>query len=318
MVRSDEQIEQKTWPDFALWGKHCLQENAIEKKDASKVLGLNSGLYIVATPIGNLGDITLRALWTLQEADLILCEDTRVSGKLLNSFGLKKPLLSCHEHNEEAREQEVLSRLAKGESLALISDAGMPLIADPGYRLVRACREAGFMVTIIPGANAALTALAGSGLPTNSFLSSGFLPHKSGARQKELEALSHNAACLVFYESPHRLMASLKDMSDCFGKERRAVVARELTKRYETFHEGCLADLCNYFETTGAPKGEMVLVVAPEDAPAEDESWEEVLENCLKTMSLRDAVVETVEATGISKKTVYQKALELIDSGPSK
>lgn len=311
MAKNDALEKEKTWPNFTLWGKECLAIDAIEKKDPSKVFGLEAGLYVIATPIGNLGDITLRALWALSQVDLVLCEDTRVSGKLLSCFGISKPLLSCHEHNEGHRQKDLFARLANGGSIALISDAGMPLIADPGYRLVSACRQAGHMVTVLPGASAAITAMASAGLPTDRFLFIGFLPNKKGARCKELKALQTTTATLIFYESPHRLAATLEDMATVFDPSRRVVIARELTKLHETHKSGTLAELSTYYKERNKPKGEIVLMLAPATQSKKMVNWPEILEKYLKTMSLRDAVAETANFTGATKKEVYQKALQL-------
>ena len=311
MEKNDGCAKETTWPDFSLWGSRTLSLDVKEKEDSSKDAELASGLYIVATPIGNLGDITLRALWTLQQTDLILCEDTRVSRKLLNAFGISKPLLSCHEHNEESREKEVLARLENGEAIALISDAGTPLIADPGYRLVCACREQGYRTMVIPGPSAVITGLAGAGLPTDRFLFVGFLPSKKAARRKELEALKVYSATLVFYESPHRIKATLSDMIEQFGPHHPAAIARELTKLYETHIKGTLQDLLTRYENGEIAKGEFVLMLGPCQAPQEETNWQEYLENLLKTMSLRDAVADTVATMGVAKKLVYTAALEL-------
>lgn len=299
-------------PDFSSWVRGLLKAN--EEDCASKLFNPDLGLYVVATPIGNLGDISLRALWVLQMADLILCEDTRVAGSLLHQYGIKKPLLSCHDHNETDRIATVLQRLAHGERLALISDAGTPMISDPGYKLVRACREAGHNVVALPGASAVLTALACAGMASDRFTFIGFLPNKPSARRKELEELSSLSQTLVFYESPQRLAATLKDMAEILSGTREAVVGRELTKLYEEMRFGTLEDLAETYAREETPKGEVVLLVSPQTmaAPALSEaSLDALLLKALQTMSLKDAVAAVVEATGLKKNIVYQRALAL-------
>lgn len=298
--------KQKTSPDYPLFVRK-LFEASLDIKASKPV----PGLYVVATPIGNLGDISLRALVVLASADLVLCEDTRTGGALLAKFGIKKPLLSCHDHNENERRPNILKRLAAGGAVALISDAGMPLIADPGYRLVRACREAGHAVTVIPGANAALTALAGSGLPTDKFHFAGFLPPKSTARRKFLGTLKHIPATLIVYETPQRLGAALKDLADILGERREAAVARELTKLFEETKRGTLSELAGFYAAQ-EPKGEIVIVIAPPDeaaAPAQD--IDALLRDHLKTMSVRDAASAVSALTGIRKGEAYARALWL-------
>ena len=271
----------------------------------------SAGLYLVATPIGNLGDITLRALAILAQADVIACEDTRNSGVLLNAFGIKKPTFSYHDHNAETRLPEILRRLAAGEVVALVSDAGMPAIADPGFKLVRACREAGFQVTVLPGANAALTALAGSGLPTDHFFFAGFLSPKTTARKKEILALKPLVATLLFYESPQRLAASLGEMAEIFGVDRPAVVARELSKLFEETRRGTLGELATFYKDV-AVKGEIVRLVGKPLEPTQNaDDTDPLLQERLKDLSLRDAVAEVAEMTGLPKKEIYARALAL-------
>lgn len=293
-------------PDYPSWGRKLLEasgENAPSK--------LPAGLYIVATPIGHLGDISLRALAALASVDVIACEDTRLSGAMLAKYGIKNRLLPYHDHNADKQRPLILKRIAAGESVALISDAGMPLIADPGYKLVRAGREAGFAVTVIPGANAALTALAGSGLPTDRFFFAGFLPPKSVARRKTIVALRDIPATLVFYEAPQRLAASLADLASELG-DREAVVARELTKLFEESRAGKLAELAAHYADHEA-KGEVTLVIAPpgKDAqPAHD--LDALLKKYLKDMSLRDAVAAVSALSGVKKSEVYARALAMV------
>ena len=229
---------------------------------------LAPALYLVATPIGNLSDITIRALQTLAGADLIACEDTRVSHILLDHYGIRTPLLTYHEHNAAKQRPKLLAALAQGKSVALISDAGTPLISDPGYRLVDDVVAAGFDIVPVPGASALLTAIVASGLATDTFVFAGFLPTKSGARRRRVEALAGIAASLVFYESPRRLPAALKDLCDVLGDERPSVVGRELTKKFETFKRGSLKTLSEYYEDQKI-KGEIAIVVGP-PAPGND------------------------------------------------
>ncbi len=271
------------------------------------------GLYLVATPIGNLGDITLRALALLAQADVIACEDTRNSGVLLQAFGIKKPTLSLHDHNEESRLPDILRRLSEGEIVAVISDAGMPAIADPGFKLVRACVAAGHNIAVIPGANAAVTAMAASGLPTDQFTFYGFLPNKSAARKKEILALKQSTATLIFYEAPQRLGDSLADLADILGATRGAVVARELTKFYEEIKRGTLGELAAYYATHEA-KGEIVILVGKAEHQETPTDIDALLTERLKHLTVRDAVAEVADMTGIPKKTVYARALELSSS----
>ena len=269
----------------------------------------------MATPIGNLGDMSLRALWALGKADAILCEDTRVTGGLLHMYGIKKPLISCHDHNEEARIKDVLNRLEGGQSLALVSDAGTPMISDPGYKIVRAVRAAGFPVVALPGASALLTAIASGGLPTDRFLFAGFLPTKTTARKKAISEIAATQATLVFYESPNRLAACLSDLVSVLGEEREAVVARELTKLYEEIQTGALGELTAHYETAETPKGEIVILVqaASGAALAQQSSFDldAALKDALKTMTLRDAVAAVTKASGLKRSEVYGRALAL-------
>jgi len=292
-------------PDYPLLGRKLLE--ASENDVACKPL---PGLYIVATPIGNLGDISLRALVILAHADMIACEDTRNSGVLLNAFGIKKPTFSFHDHNEQSRTADILRRLAAGEVIALISDAGMPVIADPGFKLVRACREAGTPVTVIPGANAAVTAMAGSGLPTDQFYFVGFLPPKSVARKKEILSFKQSAATLIFYEAPQRLAESLADMAEILGSDRPAVVARELTKFYEEMRFGTLRELAAHY-TVHEARGEIVILVSKSDDEEKTVDIDVLLRERLQKLSVRDAVAEVAEMTGEKKKEIYARALVL-------
>jgi 16S rRNA (cytidine1402-2'-O)-methyltransferase len=275
---------------------------------------LPAGLYVLGTPIGHLGDITLRALVTLQQADIVACEDTRVSGGMLTKYGLKKQLLPYHDHNAAKAELAILDHIAKGQAVALISDAGMPLISDPGFGLVRACRAKGYAVTVIPGANAALTALASAGLPTDQFHFAGFLPSKTVARKKAIAELAAVPGTLVFYEAPQRLADCLADLAQVLG-DRQAVVARELTKLFEETQGGTLSDLAQRYADKDV-KGEIVITVAPADDSAKPSvDIDALLKDALKTQSLRDAVRAVSVMSGAKKSDVYERALKLSGKG---
>ena len=273
---------------------------------------LAPGLYLVATPIGNLGDISLRALSILARADLIAAEDTRHSKKLLSHFGVSGALGAYHEHNAERERPRLLARLRAGQSVALISDAGTPLISDPGYKLVHEALAAGLAVISIPGPSASLAALTSSGLPTDTFLFAGFLPPKSGPRSARLQELKAVPATLIFFETGSRLTKSLADMADVLGP-REAAIAKELTKLHETVMRGRLDRLAG--EISGeALKGEFVVVVAPpaEDAgEVSDETIGEQLEQALKLESFRDAVRSVAEMLNVSRARVYELGLKL-------
>jgi 16S rRNA (cytidine1402-2'-O)-methyltransferase len=274
---------------------------------------LPPGLYLVATPIGNLGDVTLRALSVLARADVIAAEDTRHSKKLLSHFGLRGELVPYHEHNAERERPKLLARLRAGRSVALISDAGTPLISDPGYRLVREALDQGLMVTSIPGPSAPLAALTSSGLPTDTFLFVGFLPPKSGPRRARLEALKDLPATLVLFETAPRLAKSLADMADLLGA-REAAICKELTKLHEGVTRGRLDALAAAAAERDALKGEFVVVVAPPAADADepsDEMIKEQLVKALKLDSFRDAVRSVAEALNVSRARVYELGLKL-------
>jgi len=283
-----------------------------EGSDTRAPSKLNAGLYVVATPIGNAADITLRALDTLKRADAIACEDTRVTSKLMGIHGIATPLVSYHEHNAERMRPVLIGRMQAGEAVALVSDAGTPLVSDPGYKLVRACVEAGVAVTALPGPSAALAGLVLSGLPSDRFLFAGFLPNKSAARRTALGELVAVPATLVFYESPQRLAQSLADMADVLGP-REAAMARELTKLYEEVRRGPLPDLAAHYRETGPPKGEVVIVVAPpgREAEAQAVDVDASLREALTRLSVRDAAAEVALMTGRPKREVYARALEL-------
>ncbi len=273
---------------------------------------LAPGLYIVSTPIGNLRDITLRALETLAAADLVLCEDTRMSARLLDHYAIRAQRKPLHEHNEKAKIGEIMSLLAEGKAIALISDAGTPLLSDPGYPLVRAVREEGIEVFAIPGASALLAALATAGLPTDRFTFAGFLPSKSAARKKALSELRSRTETLVFYESPKRLATSLSAMAETLGPERQAAVAMELTKKFERMLTGSLFELAGRLEAE-PQRGEAVILVAGADETAQidPDAWQAELADELRSKSLRDAVDEVAQRHGLRRRQVYEHALTL-------
>lgn len=290
---------------------------------AYTVFGLQSeaepiapGLHVVATPIGNLRDISLRALATLSAADLILAEDTRVTRVLLAHYGITTPLWAYHEHNAAEMRPKVLKLLEKGQALALVSDAGTPLVSDPGYKLVEGAIENGYAVTAIPGASAILTALVVAGLPTDRFFFEGFLPNKSSARQTRLSELAAIPGTLVFFESPHRLQAMLKDAGHILGN-RQAAVARELTKFFETVRRGRLSDLLALYENEPTPKGEIVVLIGPPDAeqkPQNDDAVDQLLLRHMAQLSLKDAASVVADETGIPRRIVYARAVALARS----
>lgn len=272
---------------------------------------LDSGLYVTATPIGNLRDITLRALDLLNAADLIACEDKRVSGKLLSYYDIKTPMVAYHDHNARDVMPSILEKLKAGQIVALISDAGTPLISDPGYRLVNECQKENIMVTSLPGASALLCAITNAGMPTDNFLFAGFLPSKTNARQKELKKFIHIPATLIYYESPKRLLACLKDMRAVIGN-RLVAVCRELTKLYEEIQKDNLDDLIVHYEGRATPKGEIVIIVEPsQEKQSEINDLDDALINALERLSLKEAVVAVTYLTGRKRKEVYSRALQL-------
>jgi 16S rRNA (cytidine1402-2'-O)-methyltransferase len=268
-------------------------------------------LYVVATPIGNLEDITLRALRVLKEADLIACEDTRQTQKLLSHYAIEKPTVSYHEHNEAERATELVSRLEQGASVALVSDAGMPGISDPGYRVVALAVERGIAVVPIPGAVAFATALSASGLPTDSFCFNGFLPAKSGQRREALEGMRESRVTEVFYEAPHRLIDALKDTVAVLGAERPVVVARELTKIHEEFVRGGAAQVLRLFEErAGEVKGEIVLLIGKGSAQVVPKvNPRQRLDEIMREQKLDEKAALKVLARemGVSKSEVYRE-----------
>jgi len=272
-------------------------------------------LYVVATPIGNLDDISARALRILREVALIAAEDTRHSVRLLQHFGIETPLAACHEHNERDQGGRFLARLQAGEDVALISDAGTPLISDPGYHLVRQARAAGFAVVPVPGACALIAALSAAGLPSDRFIFEGFLPAKAAGRRARLEQVREEPRTLIFYEAPHRILECLQDMREVFGDDRPALLARELTKTFETLQGLPLAELCEWVAAdSNQQRGECVVLVAGWQAPEGEEAVSaealRVLDLLLSEMPLRRAAALAAEITGVRKNVLYQVALE--------
>jgi len=281
---------------------------------AVSVPKLPGGLYVVATPIGNLGDITLRALATLAAADVIACEDTRVTRRLTGRYGILTPLTPYHEHNAAAARPKLLARLARGEAIALVSDAGTPLISDPGYKLVRAACEAGHSVVPLPGASAVLAALSVAGLPTDRFLFAGFLPAKQAARRARIASLGAIPATLVLFESGPRLASTLADLADGLGP-RAAAVCRELTKLHEEVRRGDLARLARDYAADAERRGEFVLVVAPpSEAAAAVGDVDDMLRRALAHASVKEAVGEVAWVTGRPRREIYRRALALAKS----
>ncbi|MFI8480068.1 16S rRNA (cytidine(1402)-2'-O)-methyltransferase [Pseudomonas sp. NPDC078700] len=285
---------------------------AVTSTDAlSSALGT---LYVVATPIGNLEDISARALKVLGDVALIAAEDTRHSARLMQHFGLSTPLAACHEHNERDQGGKFLQRLQAGEDVALISDAGTPLISDPGYHLVRQARAAGVAVVPVPGACALIAALSAAGLPSDRFIFEGFLPAKSAGRRSRLEQVKEESRTLIFYEAPHRIAECLEDMRSIFGDERPALLARELTKTFETLKGLPLAELSAWVAAdSNQQRGECVVLVAGWQAPEGDAVSTEalrVLDLLLKEMPLKRAAALAAEITGERKNVLYQLALQ--------
>ena len=272
-------------------------------------------LYLVATPIGNLGDFTPRAAETLENVDFIAAEDTRVSVKLLNHFGIKKPLVSYHEHNHVTAGQAILSRLLGGESCALVTDAGTPAISDPGEDLVALCAKAGVCVCAIPGPCAAVTALSVSGLPTGRFCFEGFLSTNKKSRREHLDSLKSERRTMIFYEAPHKLQNTLKDLTDAFGPERRISLCRELTKLHEQILRMTLGEALAYY-TENDPRGEYVLILegaaeASEEALTLEDAVSLALERIASGASKKDAVREVSRETGFPKNALYDAVLRM-------
>jgi 16S rRNA (cytidine1402-2'-O)-methyltransferase len=271
---------------------------------------LAPGLYLVATPIGNLADISIRALQTLAAADLIACEDTRVSRRLLDHYGIAAALSPYHDHNAQAARPKILARIADGAAVALISDAGTPLISDPGFKLVREAQEAGFTVQAIPGASSVLTALVSSGLPTDRFFFEGFLPAKAGQRRSRIAELAHVSASLVLFEGGSRIADTLADLASILGS-REAAICRELTKLHEEVRRDTLDALAAHYAGDAETRGEFVIVIAPPGEEAAPQDLDALIRAALDRVSVKDAVAEIVAATGLPRREVYQRALEL-------
>jgi 16S rRNA (cytidine1402-2'-O)-methyltransferase len=277
---------------------------------------LKSGtLYLVGTPIGNLEDITFRAIRTLQTVDLIAAEDTRHTGKLLQHFQITTPQISYHEHNKRSRQEELLDRLAKGETIALVTDAGMPGISDPGYELVKACIDRGISVIPIPGVTAAVTALAASGLPTDRFVFEGFLPSKTKEKRDHLNSLKNETRTLIFYEAPHRLPETLRELASILGENRQIVLARELTKIHEEFWRGTIEDAIALYTTNREPKGEFTLVVAGSQTTenlvlSQEELKTELRQLIEQGMTRSQASRQLAPLTHLSRRQIYQLAVE--------
>jgi 16S rRNA (cytidine1402-2'-O)-methyltransferase len=272
---------------------------------------LPPGLYLVATPIGNLGDISLRALETLAAADFIACEDTRVTRKLLERYGIAARMLPYHDHNAAEARPKILAQLGRGVAVALVSDAGTPLISDPGYKLVRAAQAAGAPVSAVPGASSVLAALAVAGLPTDRFFFEGFLPTKSGARRERIAQLAAIPATFVLFETGPRIANALADLAEAFG-DREAAICRELTKLHEEVRHGDLAAHAQHYAAGGETRGEFVIVIAPPNGDAATApDIDAMLSRALQQASLKDAVSAVAEATGAPRRNVYQRALAL-------
>lgn len=274
-------------------------------------VSLSAGLYIVATPIGNLRDVSLRALDVLSAVDVIVCEDTRVTGKLLKAYDIDKKMMPYNDHNAGKQRGSILETLSNGGRVALVSDAGMPLVSDPGYKLVRDCVDLGIYVTSLPGANAPLSALQLSGLPSDKFSFLGFLPPKTEGRKKLLQEWADVKGSLIVFETGPRLIDSLEDMVEILGN-RPAAVVRELTKMYEEARRDTLQNLAAFYKDSGAPKGEIVVVIGP----AADKSYDEgelksLMTDALQTMGAKEASASVSAQTGVSKKMLYELALEL-------
>jgi 16S rRNA (cytidine1402-2'-O)-methyltransferase len=276
-------------------------------------------LYVVATPIGNMGDISARAREILAGVGAVAAEDTRHSGRLLRELGLERPLISLHEHNERARLGELIARLRGGESIALVSDAGTPLVSDPGYLLVAAAIEAGILVSPVPGANAAIAALSASGLPCERFSFEGFLPARAAARRRRLAELAAEPRTLVLYEAPHRLVECLDDLVAACGENRRACIAREITKRFETFYRGSLGELAARAKSDAdLARGEAVILVeGVPDAEPTAAQLDETLAVLLRHLPPSAAAAAAASLTGVRRNDAYARALALTKDAPA-
>src|SRR5258708_6489221 len=303
MVRTPQTVQTQRSPLFRVFGQDVAAPEA------------PPGLYLVATPIGNLGDVTLRALETLAAVEAIACEDTRVTRRLLDRYAITTPLLIYHDHNAEIARPKILARLAAGAAIALVSDAGTPLISDPGFKLVQAAEAAGHAVTAVPGASAVLAALTACGLPTDRFFFEGFLPSREAARRTRIDELASLPATLVFFETGPRIAAMLDDVAARLGG-RPAAVCRELTKLHEEIRRGEVAALAGAYRDGAEPRGEFVVVIGP---PAKGDRGhaihpDTILKRALGTASLKDAVEAVAAATGKNRRIVYQRALALTEA----
>lgn len=277
---------------------------------------MSAQLFVVATPIGHLDDISYRAINVLKSVSLIAAEDTRTSAQLLKHFSISTPLTACHDHNESGKIAQLIQRLENGESMALISDAGTPLISDPGFKFVRAAQAHGIQVIPVPGACAAIAALSSVGLPSDRFSFEGFLPSKQSHRIGTLEKLKDETQTLIFYEAPHRILESVKDMANVFGADRSVGFAREITKTFETIKKMTLGELVTFVESdNNQQKGEIVVVIggATQEKDMAQEKLDELLKRLLQDLSVKAASQLAADLTGIKKKVAYQRALELSD-----
>lgn len=278
---------------------------------------MSAQLFVVATPIGHLDDMTFRAIDILKSVSVVAAEDTRQSAQLFKHYNISTPLTACHDHNESNKIEQLVQKLLAGENIALISDAGTPVISDPGFKLVRAAQENGIRVVPVPGACAAIAALSAVGLPSDRFSFEGFLPSKASQRISQLEKLKNETQTLIFYEAPHRILECVKNMAEVFGENRPVGFAREITKTFETIKKMTLKDLVNFIENDhNQEKGEIVLVVggAPEKTDLEQEKLDELLIRLLQDLSVKAASQLAADLTGIKKKIAYQRALELTQS----
>lgn len=278
---------------------------------------MSAQLFVVATPIGHLDDMTFRAIDILKSASIVAAEDTRQSAQLFKHYNISTQLTACHDHNESNKIEQLVQKLLAGDDIALISDAGTPLISDPGFKLVRAAQEHGIKVVPVPGACAAIAALSAVGLPSDRFSFEGFLPSKASQRISQLEKLKNETQTLIFYEAPHRILECVKNMAEVFGENRPVGFAREITKTFETIKKMTLKDLVSFIENDhNQEKGEIVLVVggAPEKTDLEQEKLDELLKRLLQDLSVKAASQLAADLTGVKKKVAYQRALELTQS----
>jgi 16S rRNA (cytidine1402-2'-O)-methyltransferase len=279
---------------------------------------MSAHLYVVATPIGHLDDLSARAIQTLKDVDLIAAEDTRHAARLLSAYSITTSVTACHDHNENHKIHDIIHKIKQGQSVALISDAGTPLISDPGFKLVRAAHEANVRVIPVPGACAAIAALSAAGLPSDRFSFEGFLPAKAHARQQRLKSLSLETQTLIFYEAPHRIIECLEDMNSIFGADRVITLAREITKTFETIKKSTLAELLSFVNSDpNQQKGEIVLVVAgaPEQAEQDHKKIDDLLLRLLQDLPVKPASQLAADLTGMKKNELYQRALALKKAG---